>query len=68
MSTAMRSTRRPRRGVVAGRYEYVDDSKGGFMTIGTKAQSFTVTSDHLIAGGLKARLEIASTTPTATSS
>ena len=27
------------------------------MTIGTKAQSFTVTSDHLIAGALKARLE-----------
>jgi hypothetical protein len=42
---------------VVGRYEYVDDSKGGFMTIGTKAQSFTLTSDHLIAGGLKARLE-----------
>jgi predicted porin len=42
---------------VVGRYEYVDDSKGGFMTIGSKAQSFTLTSDHLIAGGLKARLE-----------
>jgi hypothetical protein len=42
---------------VAGRYEYVDDSKGGFMTIGGKAQSVTLTSDHLIAGGLRARLE-----------
>ena len=42
---------------VVGRYEYVDDSKGGFMTIGGKAQSFTATSDHLVAGSLKARLE-----------
>jgi len=42
---------------VVGRYEYVDDTDGGFMTIGTKAQTFTVTSDHLIAGALKVRLE-----------
>lgn len=42
---------------VVGRYEYVDDTNGGFMTIGTKAQSLTLTSDHLIAGALKARLE-----------
>ena len=42
---------------LVGRYEYVDDTDGGFMTIGTKAQSLTVTSDHLIAGALKARLE-----------
>jgi hypothetical protein len=42
---------------VVGRYEYVDDTDGGFMTIGDKAQSFTLTSDHLIAGALKARLE-----------
>ena len=42
---------------VVGRYEYVDDTDGGFMTIGTKAQSFTLTSDHLIAGALKARVE-----------
>jgi len=42
---------------LVGRYEYVDDSKGGFMTIGGKAQSLTLTSDHLIAGGLKTRLE-----------
>ncbi len=42
---------------VVGRYEYVDDSKGGFMTIGEKAQSLTFTSDHLLAGALKARLE-----------
>jgi len=42
---------------LVGRYEYVDDSKGGFMTIGTNAQSLTFTSDHLIAGGLVMRLE-----------
>jgi hypothetical protein len=42
---------------LVGRYEYLDDTDGGFMTFGTKAQSITVTSDHLIAGALKARLE-----------
>ena len=42
---------------LVGRYEYVDDSKGGFMTINGKAQSLTITSDHLIAGALKTRLE-----------
>jgi len=42
---------------LVGRYEYLDDSQGGFMLIGTKAQTVTVTSDHLIAGSLKARLE-----------
>jgi len=42
---------------VVGRYEYIDDSDGGFMTIGQKAQSFTLTSDHVVAGGLKTRLE-----------
>jgi hypothetical protein len=42
---------------VVGRYEYLDDTDGGFMTIGSKAQSLTLTSDHLIAGALKARLE-----------
>jgi len=42
---------------LVGRYEYVDDSDGGFMLLGTKAQTITVTSDHLIAGSLKARLE-----------
>ena len=42
---------------LVGRYEYLDDTKGGFMTIGGKAQSLTITSDHLIAGALKARLE-----------
>jgi hypothetical protein len=41
---------------VAGRVEYVDDSEGGFMTIGEKAQSFTVTSDHTL-DDLIARLE-----------
>ncbi len=42
---------------LAGRYEYLDDTQGGFMTFGTIAQTLTLTSDHLIAGGLKARLE-----------
>lgn len=42
---------------LAGRYEYVDDTRGGFMLLGTTAQSVTLTSDHLVAGGLKARLE-----------
>ena len=42
---------------LVGRYEYLDDTKGGFMTLGTKGQSLTVTSDHLVAGGLRARLE-----------
>lgn len=42
---------------LVGRYEYIDDTKGGFMLLGTKAQTLTLTSDHLIAGGLKARLE-----------
>lgn len=42
---------------LAGRYEYVDDTQGGFMTLGTRAQSLTVTSDHVIAGSLRARLE-----------
>ncbi len=42
---------------LVGRYEYLDDTDGGFMTIGTKAQTVTVTSDHTIAGALKARLE-----------
>jgi hypothetical protein len=42
---------------LVGRYEYVDDTQGGFMTFGTKAQSLTVTTDHTIAGALKARLE-----------
>ena len=41
---------------LVGRYEYNDDTDG-FMTFGTKVQSFTVTSDHLVAGGLKLRLE-----------
>ena len=41
----------------AGRYEYLDDNDGGFMTIGQKAQTLTLTSDHLVAGALKVRLE-----------
>jgi hypothetical protein len=42
---------------LAGRFEYIDDTDGGFMTLGQKAQSFTLTSDHLVAGGLKTRIE-----------
>jgi Putative beta-barrel porin-2, OmpL-like. bbp2 len=42
---------------LVGRFEYLDDSKGGFMTIKEKAQTFTLTSDHLIAGGLRTRIE-----------
>ncbi len=42
---------------VAGRVEYIDDSEGGFMTIGEKAQSFTLTSDHTVLEDLIARIE-----------
>jgi hypothetical protein len=42
---------------LVGRYEYLDDTDGGFMTFGQKAQTFTLTSDHTIAGSLKARIE-----------
>ncbi len=42
---------------LVGRYEYVDDTEGGFMLLDTTGQSLTVTSDHTIAGSLKARLE-----------
>ena len=42
---------------LVGRYEYADDSDGGFMTLGSKVQSLTVTSDSLVAGALKLRLE-----------
>ena len=42
---------------LVGRYEYLDDTEGGFMTINDKAQTLTITSDHLVAGALKARLE-----------
>ena len=42
---------------LVGRYEYADDTDGGFMTFGTKVQSVTLTSDHLVAGALRLRLE-----------
>ena len=42
---------------LVGRYEWIDDEDGGFMTIGQKAQSFTLTSDHDVLDGLKVRLE-----------
>ncbi len=42
---------------LVGRYEYVDDTDGGFMTLGTKAQSVTVTSDHVVAERFRLRLE-----------
>jgi len=45
------------RWALVGRYEYLDDAHGGFMTFGTRAQTLTITSDHQVAGALKARLE-----------
>jgi hypothetical protein len=42
---------------LVGRVEYLDDEDGGFMTLGQTAQTFTVTSDHTLAGGLRMRLE-----------
>ena len=42
---------------LVARFEYLDDEDGGFMTIGQKARTLTLTSDHLVAGGLKLRLE-----------
>lgn len=43
---------------LAGRFEYIDDGEGGFMTIGERAQSFTLTSDHVVRGGLIARVDV----------
>ena len=43
---------------LAGRVEYLDDSSDGFIAIGEKAQTFTVTSDHSIFGDLMARIEV----------
>ena len=42
---------------LAGRFEYIDDSEGGWMTIGQKVQSFTATSDHTVFEDLIARFE-----------
>ncbi len=42
---------------LVGRYEYLDDTDGGFMTFGTRAQTLTFTTDHLVTGGLRVRLE-----------
>ena len=42
---------------LVARHEYLDDTRGGFMTLGTKGQSLTLTSDHLLAGALRARFE-----------
>ena len=42
---------------VVGRYEYLDDTKGGFMTLGQKGQTLTITSDHKLTGDLIARFE-----------
>ena len=39
------------------RFEYLSDESGGFMTLGQKAQTLTLTSDHTLAGGLRMRLE-----------
>jgi hypothetical protein len=42
---------------LAARYEYLDDTDGGFMTFGGKAQTVTVTSEHVVAQALRIRLE-----------
>jgi hypothetical protein len=42
---------------VAGRFEFIDDSSDGWMTIGQKAQTFTATSDHTVFEDLIARFE-----------
>jgi len=42
---------------LVGRYEYVDDTRGGFMAFGTRVRSVTFTSDHTVAGSLRTRLE-----------
>jgi hypothetical protein len=42
---------------LVGRFEYLDDTDGGFMTLGTTAQSFTITSDHLMTENFRLRLE-----------
>jgi hypothetical protein len=43
---------------LAGRFEYLDDSSDGWMSIGEKAQTFTVTSDHTFLEDLMARIEV----------
>jgi len=43
---------------LAGRFEYIDDSNDGWLFIGEKAQTFTLTSDHNILDGLITRLEL----------
>jgi hypothetical protein len=43
---------------LAGRFEYLDDSSDGWMFIGEKAQTFTVTSDHTFLQDLIARIEL----------
>jgi hypothetical protein len=42
---------------LAGRYEYLDDTDGGFMTFGRRAQTLTVTPEHIVASALRIRLE-----------
>ena len=42
---------------LVGRVEYLDDSKGGFMTLGTTGETITVTSDHKLPGDLMVRFE-----------
>ena len=42
---------------LAARYEYLDDTDGGFMTFGRRAQTLTVTSEHVVASALRIRLE-----------
>jgi hypothetical protein len=42
---------------LVGRFEHLDDTDGGFMTLGTTAQSLTLTSDHVMTENFRLRLE-----------
>jgi hypothetical protein len=42
---------------LVGRFEYLDDSKGGFMTLGQTGETVTITSDHKLPGDVMLRLE-----------
>lgn len=42
---------------LAGRFEYLDDGDGGFMTLGRTARTVTLTSGHRVADDLDLRLE-----------
>jgi Putative beta-barrel porin-2, OmpL-like. bbp2 len=42
---------------IVGRFEYLDDTQGSFMTFGTTAQTLTITSDYFLVGALRARID-----------